>query len=334
MPRLGAPGLAAAVHSSLRFSPSAPGAHPGLAAHAQRVRELQPGLRVHADDAADPVDATAQGHCAPGLHLVLLLEGGLDVSYGQRRVMLNTTAAEDKRSGAPSQRAQARCVMVNVTEPEPFVRRTRQGGYARRLSLCVSHQWLRELHTGADAMPAALESLLTGHLAVHSWQPSARAIALAEQIVRSPPHAPMLERLYQHSRLLDLLAEALSPLQAQTPEPEPAAPSATIARRLRDLREFLNSEAADDLSLDEIARHAGMNVNTLQTHFRRAYGNTVIGFVRESRLHRARAALERDGVSTKVAAALAGYGSAANFATAFGRRFGITPGEARRAAQR
>ena len=338
MPRLDAPGPAAPVHQPIRIASSSLTVHPGLAAHAQRVRELQPGLRVHADDAADPVDATAQGHCAPGLHLVFLLEGGLDVSYGQRRVMLNTTLnttpGDDKRSAAPSQRSQARCVMVNVTEPEPFVRRTRQGGYARRLSMCISHEWLRELHAGSEGMPAALESLLTGHLAVHTWQPSARAIALAEQIVHSPARAPMLERLYQHSRLLDLLAEALSPLQADEPAPEPAALNATLARRLRDLREFLNSNAADDLSLDDIARYAGMNVNALQTHFRRAYGTTVIGFVRESRLQRARAALERDGVSTKVAASLAGYGSAANFATAFGRRFGITPGEARRAAQR
>ncbi len=319
---------------------AAPAAHPSLAAHAARVRELQPGLRVHADDAVDTVDALAQGHCAPGLHLVFLLEGGLDVSYGQRRVMLttattSTTAASSERMAAGRTRSQARCVLVNVTEPESFTRRTRQGGYARRLSLCISHDWLRKLQAASgECMPEALSALMTGHLALRSWQPSERAIALAEQVVRPPACAPMLGLLYQNSRLLDLLAEALAPLQAGEPSPEPLALNSALARRLRDLREFLNSEAADDLSLDDIARHAGMNINALQSHFRRAYGTTIFGFVRESRLQRARAALERDGISIKRAAALAGYGSGANFATAFGRRFGITPKEARSAAQR
>ncbi|MEY4563051.1 MAG: hypothetical protein RLZZ618_2328 [Pseudomonadota bacterium] len=304
-------------------------------AHAARVRDVQPGLRVHADDAADLVDATAHGQCAPGLHLVFLLEGGVDVSYGQCRVRLTTSASHEH--GTRLQRhAQARCVMVNVTEPESFTRRTRQGGYARRLSLCISHDWLRELQaaSGSD-MPASLETLLTGHLTLRAWQPSARAIALAEQVLRPPACTPMLQMLYQNGRLLDLLAEALAPLQADEPAPMPAAAlNAVVARRLRDLREFLGSEAADELSLDDIARHAGMTINALQSHFRRAYGTTVIGFVRESRLQRARAALERDGISIKRAASLAGYGSAANFATAFGRHFGITPKEARSAAQR
>ena len=88
------------------------------------------------------------------------------------------------------------------------------------------------------------------------------------------------------------------------------------------------------LALQEIAREVGMNPNALQSHFRRSYGTTVIAFMRESRLQRARLALERDGVSIKRAAALAGYTSAANFATAFGRQFGITPTQARRAMQR
>lgn len=323
-----------ALDPTPRSDAAAPPLHPGLAAHAARVRELLPGLRLHADDLIDPIDALAQGRCAPGLHLVLLLEGGLDLSYGERRVLLTTAAAGERVRPARGS-GTARGVIVNVNEPEPFTRRLRRGGYARRVSLCISHDWLHALTAASGiGLPSPLDMLLTGHLALHSWQPSARAVALAEQLVRPPSQAPMLDLLYQNGRLLDLLAEVLTPLQAREPAPAPAAPSARLARRLRDLREFLNSDAADGLSLDEIARHAGMNVNALQSHFRSAYGTTVFGFVRESRLLRARIALERDGLSIKRAAALAGYGSAANFATAFGRRFGITPTQARSAAQR
>lgn len=335
----GIPAVLTATDPIPRSDPAAPSCpsvdpvHPSLAAHAARVHELLPGLRVHADDLIDPVDAMAQGRCAPGLHLVILLEGALDLSYGQRRVLLNTAGERTLRDGSA-----ARAVIVNVNAAEPFTRRLRRGAYARRVSLCISHDWLRALSASSGMrLPNPLDALVTGHLALHRWQPSARAVALAEQLVRPPSQAPMLDLLYQNSRLLDLLAEVLMPLQAGEPAPAPnaqSAPSAAVARRLRDLREFLNSDAADGLSLDEIARHAGMNVNTLQSHFRSAYGTTVFDFLREARLLRARIALERDGLSIKRAAALAGYGSAANFATAFGRRFGLTPTQARRAAQR
>ncbi len=314
-----------------------PARHPSLAAHAARVRELQPGLRMHADDAIDAFDTLAQGDCAPGLHLVLLLEGGLDLSYGDRRIVLSTAPATPPgvRARAARTGGQARSVIVNVSRPERFTRRMRQGRYARRLSLCVSHEWMDRLQAGhAGAEPLALRGLLADHLSLHSWQPSARAVALAEQILRPPEAAPMLQRLYQDSRVLDLLAEALDPLHGGAPQPEAPAAGCAVARRLRDLREFLNSPAADGLSLQEIAREVGMNPNALQSHFRRSYGTTVIAFMRESRLQRARLALERDGVSIKRAAALAGYTSAANFATAFGRLFGITPTQARRAMQR
>lgn len=302
------------------------------AAHAARVHELQPGLRLHADDAVDAVDVTAQGCSPPGLHLVFLLEGGLDVAYGERRVVLDTAAPP--AAGAPARPCvgQARCFLLNLAEPVAFTRHIRRGRYARRVSLCVSREWLQQLQgCSCASMPGPLQALLDSHLALQPWQPSARAVALAEQIVRPPACAPMMQLLYQQSRLLDLLAEALAPLQAPAPAP---APTAVMSRRLRDLREFLNSEAANELSLDDIASRAGMSVNALQEQFRRAYGTTVFEFVRESRLQRARLALERDGLSIKQAAALAGYSSAANFATAFGRRFGLRPKDARRAVQR
>jgi AraC-like DNA-binding protein len=67
----------------------------------------------------------------------------------------------------------------------------------------------------------------------------------------------------------------------------------------------------------------------LQRQFRSVYGTTVFEFLRECRLQRARQALERDGITVGQAALLAGYTSAANFATAYRRRFGLAPKLAR-----
>jgi len=48
-------------------------------------------------------------------------------------------------------------------------------------------------------------------------------------------------------------------------------------------------------------------------------------YIRQRNLERAMVALDRDRISVKEAAFLAGYSSAANFSTAFRKAFGRTP---------
>ncbi|WP_260464144.1 AraC family transcriptional regulator [Burkholderia sp. Bp8963] len=314
-------------------------------AHVARIREVRPGLRVHADDATDEFDAVMSGQCTPGLHLVLLLEGALDVSYGDRRVLLTTDGRSACRDGAARSSAarpnvarphvRMQSFLLNALQPDTFRRRLSKGGYARRLSLAMSGEWLAHLQAASRAaLPERLDSMLSAHLAIRFWQPTPRATALAEQIVRPPSYQPMLQAIYLESRVLELLAEAFAPLEAQAPQASDAALGSRDYRRMAELRAFLASDAAQDLSLDDIARHAGMSANAMQRQFRAAYGTTVFDFIREHHLQRARLALERDAVSVKHAAALAGYTSAANFATAYKRRFGVTPTLARRSDRR
>lgn len=320
------------VVSPLNVQPSAPpteGMQASLQRHLQRVRVLRPGLHLHADDTADVQDFTASGEMEAGLRIVLLLEGSVDVSYGPRRVALS--------SGAVSQRARGpglpRALLVSVAEPERFERRGRRGAYARRVSVGLGGEWLEQV-AGPSASDA-MEAFRRQHLAMHHWQPSARIAAVAEQITRAPDLSPLLLHLYLESRALELVGEALASLSQHAPGPAPAPAAAALRllphehQRMRALHAFLQTDGAMDMSLDALARQAGTNANTLQRHFRAVYGTTVFDFVREHRLQRARHALERDGLTVGQAALVAGYNSAANFATAYRKRFGMPPKLAR-----
>lgn len=314
---------------------------PGLATHIAKIREMRPGLRMHADDATDEFNGTVSGCCAPGLHLVVLLEGNLDLSYGNRRVVLTTACPRNAHELSQRPPGYAKAFLMNAIEPETFSRRFSKGTYARRLSAVVSGEWLQHLQEAScAAMPARLRSLLSSHLLAQPWQPTPRAIALAEQIVRPPAFEPILQAIYLESRMLDLLAEALAPPRgSQSIIHNIAQPNATGLSsrgycRMAELRAFLSGAAANQLSLEDMARQMGMNANTMQRQFRTAYGTTIFDFLRENSLQRARLALERDALSIKQAAALAGYTSPANFATAYKRRFGVTPKLARRSGQR
>jgi AraC-like DNA-binding protein len=319
---------------SLTFLPVAPvpaGLQDAVHRHAQCVRVLRPGLQVHADDAAEGHDFTASGSMEAGLRLVVLLEGAVDVSYGARRVAMNS-------GGRGAQRCQPRALLVSVARPECFERRARRGMYARRVSVGMGGEWLEQV-AGADGAHA-IDAFRRQHLAMHHWQPSPRIAALAEQITHVPDLSPLLLHLYLESRALELVGEALENLAQHAPGPVPVpAPlgcAATVARllpheheRMRTLHAYLQTDGATDLTLDALASRLGTNANTLQRHFRAVYGTTVFDFVREHRLHRARRALEQEGLTVGQAALVAGYNSAANFATAFRRRFGMPPKLAR-----
>lgn len=317
---------------------------------------LRPGLRVHVEDVYDERRIETDGQGQSGLHLVVLLEGKLELCYGQRCIHLTASpsgAHPRQRGGAgnqPSMDNPTQAFLLHVRENVPFDFRLCAGAGAQYVGLCMSPDWLRPLglrltdRCGLGVADCGLAQLCASHLGLAYWRPTARGLVLAEQILQPPAESAALRALYRESRAIDLLAEVLRSLPAQTggcaesPEAEPEASMRTrldprIWQRMRTLRNWLSSDEASRQPLCEMAQRMGMHASTLQRQFRAAFGVSVGDFVRETSLQRARFALENDGLSVKAVADLAGYGSAANFSTAYKRRFGITPKQARQRAR-
>lgn len=282
---------------------------------------LRPGLSLHCADVCDLHDLTIQEVVqGESMHLALVLDGQVDVSFGPRRVGLG--AAPTAGAGRRPQAA-----FVALTEPELFVRRAWRGKRERKVSIAFSRAWLAAVCPDDGTAAAALAALSGRHLAVERWTPSPRAVALAEQLIRPPDAPPLLRRLHQESRAIELAAEALGQLLGAASAPAPLRPRER--RRIDEVRDLLDSGAAAGMALEDIARYAGTNASTLQRQFRAAFGMTVFDYLRHARLLAARQALEREGRSIVEAAGIAGYTSPANFATAYRRCFGITPRQSR-----
>jgi len=279
-----------------------------------RSEVLRPGLSLHCTEVRDLHDLTIQAMQGESLHLALVLDGQVDVSFGSRRLGLDSSGQRG-----------AQAAFVVLREPELFVRRARRGNRERKVSISFSRKWLEE--AGADGLAdEGGRSLFEQHLAIERWTPSTRAVALAEQLLHPPPQAPVLHRLCLESRVIELAAEALHHLLAIKPLPSIRPRE---RRRIASVLELLDSGEADGMSLAEIGRQVGSNVSTLQKQFRAAHGLTVFDYLRRGRLLRARHALEREGRSIVEAAGIAGYTSPANFATAYKRQFGLTPRQSR-----
>lgn len=283
-----------------------------------RMELLRSGLSLHATDAVDLRDMTTAAAAGPGLTVALFLRGEVDISLGERRYALS--AAREPV-----------LFLLSRTEEDRFQRRAMRGNWVRKITLGLPPDWL-DGDGCASAGPAAGEGGLRrfrrSHGASLMLRPTARQVALAERLTGPIACPPMLESLYLESHALEIVADALGMVEMPAANPLSSRDHA----RLRIACEYLESRDPDDdapLRLEEVARHAGMSVSTLHRLFRAGHGMSVFEYERARRMERARAALECEGVSVTEAAYLAGYSSPANFATAFKRRFGRCPREAR-----
>ena len=297
-----------------------------------KVRELEPGLLLYRTQVVDQCDIRTSNVLLPSLKLLILLDGCIHVRYGKQWLLLDATHGP-------------RGLLVNLTQEDVFMRQWQQGRTERKLLISCSPEWLH-----AKGLPSSLP-WLSQHLASARWQPSRKAVALAEQLhhdAEQSEEADGLCRLSWQAKAQALLCEALDGVRSkavlasadaeadtQTPVAAMALPGLSVQayRNLVALREWMSTPDSDGMGLEDVARHAGMSATYLRRHFADvAHGQSVAQFLRSQRLQRASHALERDGVSVLRAAEIAGYGSVTHFAKAFRQAYGCTPSQWRTGA--
>lgn len=310
------------VGSGYRFSnPAVTEAEPVLRGVFETLH-LRPGFILQRTDVQDLHDMQTSLTLNPALKIGLVVHGETELRLGSLDFRLGPW--RDAKG-----RLRHRGLVVAFAEPDTFRRQWRAGRREAKVSLTLLPEWLEGAGAFDDgAAQQRLRAFCRRHLAHEHWEPSARALALAQQIVRPPELTGPLLRLYIESRAIELVAEALALVMH---EPQAAPPRLAVRehRRMQELRQWLDRAPPAHLTLDQMAQQAGMSAAALQRAFRATTGSTLVDYLRLRRLDAARVALERDGASVAQAAEIAGYTNATNFSTAYKRRFGQTPREAR-----
>lgn len=283
-----------------------------------RIKELEvhPDIWIHAVEGCDLRTFTTQTMVQYGLHIVIVLEGCVDVAFGTLPLQFPFNPSNGTQ--------QASAALIHTCHQERFTRHWRKGKFERKLSMRVHPQLVQSLaHTCGYTH---LQNILDQHLYLQCWQPSARAIVLTEQIM----HLSWQETgaLLLQSRTLELLHEVIhqphhDPISATTYAPIPLHLREHM--RIAKLKALIDAQQDANACVSELAHGIGMSASALQRHFRQLYGCSVDVYRRTQRLKKARALLEQTGCSVLEVAHNSGYTSAANFSTAFKRYFGISP---------
>lgn len=102
----------------------------------------------------------------------------------------------------------------------------------------------------------------------------------------------------------------------------PPAPQGTT---LEPLLHWLEDNAAQDLTLDAIAAHAGMSIRTLNRRFREQTGTTPLQWLHRTRIRQAQHLLETTADAVDRIAGQVGFGSPTAFRERFKRVVGTSP---------
>ena len=277
--------------------------HRGGARHAAvlrgSVQELTLSSGLHAThsrlDVLRPYETRSTGHTQ--CFLLVILQGCVQLEIASRQY-----------------RAQAGTALIARLDGHTALRAVHDGGqHLQTLTLALDSR------QGADGGRWRDVVLPTQPLC-HCWPvPAALLQSLRHWQARQTPGG-QAQRLMLEGLALQLLAHGLD---AASPA-EPSSLSPAERERLEAIRFQLDHAPAQDYTVEQLADLAAMSVSSFRSKFRFLFGAPVFHYLREQRLALASHYLQQ-GYSVQQAAHLSGYGHATNFATAFRRRYGISP---------
>lgn len=95
---------------------------------------------------------------------------------------------------------------------------------------------------------------------------------------------------------------------------------------LRRVRAYIDDHLGERISLDELARQAGVSRFHFARQFRLSTGESPMGYLRRIRIERSKSILQtRDSTIAEVAVSL-GFSDQSHFTRTFGRMVGTSPG--------
>ena len=99
------------------------------------------------------------------------------------------------------------------------------------------------------------------------------------------------------------------------------------SHRIASITRFLNENFSERLSIDDIARVAGMSTSALHHRFREVTSMSPLQYLKKIRLHHARTLMVAQGLNAGEAGFQVGYTNPSQFNREFKRLFGVPPGQ-------
>lgn len=154
------------------------------------------------------------------------------------------------------------------------------------------------------------------------------AMQMAVQHILQCPYQGFTKRMYLESKVWELMALLLDDItqeQSRTTTRPTLKPE--DVERIHQARNILVQQFENPPSLMELARQVGLNDCTLKRGFRQVFGTTAFGLLHDYRLEHARQLLDTRDFNIAEVARSVGIANRSYFASAFRKKFGVSPRE-------
>lgn len=288
---------------------------------------LNSGIGLHYANVTEIADRQFESMSEPGLAISILLEGNVKFYIDGCPYYLG-------RSGKTSKQSAACGKIWSHSKSVNFCRVFQRGQKVKKIIISVDPNWLRNFGIGEvyPEAPVDLDRKLNEFLLKvadnREWSLCPRAITVAEEIINPPYASDGMKQMVRECRAMELLLLALSSF-ADTVDADDTTPTENANCKLIRIHTYIEENFHLNVSLDEIARNAGLSVSSLQRHFKEAYGTTVVEYIRNRKLSFAKKLIEENNMPITEAALQVGYTTPSSFTTAFKRVYGYTPQKSR-----
>lgn len=275
--------------------------------------DLQEGLSIHCVECTDLINTSATIDIPAGFYITIILDGDVNIAFEHEWITLH--------SQTPKRRSYVHGVIAHVPQPAQFHREWKKDKSERKISIYVSHDWLKQVLGETEKNEAVLTEYLH-HSFSQEWHPSKKSMLFAEHILSAVGQPAGVRRIQLFSYALSIIDDALQSLTAQQGRRR------VIARyydNMHQVADLLTQGAFTDVTIEEVAQTMALSASTLQRQFKSVFGVSVDEYRRRLRLNKAKHMLESSNANITHIASVCGYNSVANFSTAFRKTFGVSP---------
>lgn len=192
---------------------------------------------------------------------------------------------------------------------------------------CTRDAFLRIAEGANDTLKRFGDKVAGGKTAALSTDSLFMDIDMQQAInaVISCRYQPGLKKILLLSKTMELLVMQAEAYHRALSATDQYLKNAYDRERIHYAREYLVRHIDMPPSLSQLARITGINEYKLKKGFKEVFGNTVFGYLSETRLELAKnELLEKTKTASQLAFEL-GYSSVQHFSSAFKKKFGVSP---------
>ena len=283
-----------------------------LLSGALNFKQLANGISFHFADTYESSNTVSSCEITDLISFNILFSGKLSFAINEQKYHFDATKSEK--------------AFINVINgKQAFSRFLTVDNSLKKLNLSVSKEWLIQRSLN-DQEKRFISSLFKNKHAVYELKCSELLKEQALQLCSIELNDSLKSQLILEAHATLCITELLSMLKANVSSRVNSIESLVEKQKRKFDKEVLPF-IQGGFTVKQIANKLGTSESTMQRYFKQHFQMSVLEFIREKKLEKARSMLVIERKSIGEAAYYSGYKHVSNFVTAFKKQFTVTPSE-------